>query len=148
MSNVEICAFDCVRLEDRSQGNITFKNWKIPGAVPPTSTQDNPVFCFPGAGGYGASLIVGNEFGTDTTFFTIQVKSGPLLSTDSVVYSCRGEPIRLRVTGADEYLWSPPELFDDPTSNTPTVFAEQTRLLTVIGSDGSDCNDTTTVRMW
>lgn len=56
---------------------------------------------------------------------------------------CAGKPLILRVEGADEYEWSPPELFNNPFSNTPTVMLKQNTTLYVKGKkNGCEGYDT------
>ncbi len=63
--------------------------------------------------------------------FKIQVEKGDTL--------CRGESIRLKVSGADQYTWSPPAGLDNRKSATPRANPSQSVLYSVIGYDNQGC---------
>jgi hypothetical protein len=147
MDNLEACVHDCLVLRDRSVGDITQKQWNIPGAIPPSSAQNQPRMCFPTPGTYGGSLVTSNDFGADTSFFEVHILPGPVLTTDSIVYSCQGAPVRLNVSGAARYEWFPKTGLSDPFSSTPLANPSVNTTYRVIGSSGRDCDDTATVRV-
>ncbi|MDI9319307.1 MAG: DNRLRE domain-containing protein [Phycisphaerales bacterium] len=65
-------------------------------------------------------------------------------SMENVIH-CRGNGIRLNVTGASRYEWSPAEYCDDKTSTSPTVKPTQTTIFTVKGTNDNGCSATDTI---
>jgi hypothetical protein len=57
----------CIDFTDISTGSPTSWLWKFPGAQPDTSTAQNPSnICYYVPGSYAVTLIVTNQYGTDT----------------------------------------------------------------------------------
>jgi len=54
-----------VSFTDQSQNNPTSWSWSFPGGVPSTSTDQNPVVTYPGAGTYDVTLIATNSAGSN-----------------------------------------------------------------------------------
>lgn len=65
-------------------------------------------------------------------------------SMENVIH-CRGNGIRLNVTGASNYEWSPAEYCDDKSSTSPTVKPTQTTVFTVKGTNDNGCSATDTI---
>jgi PKD repeat protein len=53
-----VCAGEPVNFEDLSFNNVVGWTWSIPGAIPSTSTDQNPVVTYPTAGTYTVTLTV------------------------------------------------------------------------------------------
>jgi PKD repeat protein len=94
------CAFyGCTGLNnfyDYSCGNPTSWIWNVPGAIPATSTQQNPSFSFPTTGAYDVELIVSNAVDTDT--IVKQVFIAPPVTSFSLgsnVTICSGDSVLL-----------------------------------------------------
>lgn len=78
VSDTTICTFSCVNFTDTSQNTPNSWNWSFPGAVPATSTVQNPTnVCYGSAGTYVAQLIVSNGLSTDTVTQNIHVSACP-----------------------------------------------------------------------
>jgi len=57
----------CISFTDLSYCNVISRQWHFPGAMPDTSTQQNPTnICYSTPGTYPVTLIVTNSAGTDT----------------------------------------------------------------------------------
>ncbi len=72
---------------------------------------------------------------------SVQVSFGaapPLqVSPGSVI--CQGDSVQLEVRGAAQYRWTPEDNIDDPTSDSPRVFPQETTWYYVHGSTGTAC---------
>jgi PKD repeat protein len=74
ISDNEICLGDCITVSDGSSGEPTSWNWNLAGAVPSSSTSQNPgELCFSQAGSYTLSLTASNNLGSSSATATIQV---------------------------------------------------------------------------
>lgn len=101
ISDTSFCQGTCVSFVDLSTNAVTWK-WLFLGAVPATSTQENPTnICYPNSGVYPVTLISGNTAGTDTVFFSsiIQVAGTPIMPAISVSGNI------LNATPAVGYQW-------------------------------------------
>jgi len=60
-----------------------------------------------------------------------------LLTAQEEYTICEGEELSLSISGANEYEWSPANLFNDPFSNTPTISnLSQNTMIYVTGTSG------------
>jgi len=67
----------CINFTDHSTGNPTSWHWSFPGAVPSSSTAQNPdSICYPTAGTFPVTLIVGNTGGSDTLTVSPMITAG------------------------------------------------------------------------
>ncbi len=55
-----------INFEDVSSGTVNNYAWQFPGGIPSTSNQENPIVVYQEAGNYPVTLMVSNEFGSDT----------------------------------------------------------------------------------
>lgn len=147
VGDTTICVGSCVTPLSRSVGAITGWEWSIPGAVPATSADRAPQFCFPDPGRFVGTLIVENASGRDTTTFTILVRTGPNIDVPSEVEICDGDTIGITANGAATYQWKPSIGVSDPTSQSPLFFPRTETVYTLIGTDALGCVDSTTVRI-
>lgn len=136
-----LCLSDSVfQLYDISTGSPTSWNWSIPGAIPSTSTLQNPIVRFNTSGPKPYTLIASNSNGAGTTFSgSLNINSNP-----SIIYSpspaevCYGGDIRLYASGANWYKWA--FLSNYTSSNNylfKTVISDTT--LTVSGKNSFGC---------
>lgn len=66
-SNIQsFCEESCVSFTDLSTNNPTSWQWYFPGAIPDTSTQQNPVVCYSSPGNYDVTLVACNSNGCDS----------------------------------------------------------------------------------
>lgn len=70
------CPQVCVQFTDSSFCSVEEWFWQFPGAIPETSTEQNPLVCYPGDGFYQATLIVSNEGGMDTLNIDVSLNTG------------------------------------------------------------------------
>lgn len=67
VNNQLICVSDCIDFTDISTGSPATWQWSFAGAVPATSTIQNPTnVCYSTPGIYDVELIVSNANGSDT----------------------------------------------------------------------------------
>ncbi len=140
-----VCISDCYEPQARTAGDVDFWNWSVPGAVPPTSDQDDPTFCFPVAGTYQGTVIVINADGADTSTFSVIVRPGPEIGLDEQKEMCKGSFVSLVATGAEAYSWSPATGLTDPSSDSPIATPDVTTTYTVVGTDAFGCVDSASV---
>lgn len=62
------CSADTVQFYDHStvERNSATWSWSFEGGIPSSSTEENPVVLYDTPGTYGVTLIVNDQFGTDT----------------------------------------------------------------------------------
>ncbi|HLP28585.1 MAG TPA: hypothetical protein VK147_08095 [Candidatus Didemnitutus sp.] len=142
----DICEERCISIRDESTGSIDSWQWYFEGGSPSSSIERNPQqICYDRSGVYSIRLVVSNGYGTDTAYSFISVMPRPAIRIDSVDEICPGTPVQLRATGADSYVWSPPQLVSDPFRSDPVVRPRSTTRFTVIGTNSYGCKDTSTV---
>jgi PKD repeat protein len=61
-----VIAGGTVSFTDQSTNNPTSWQWSFPGGTPSTSTQQNPTVTYNTPGTYNVTLIVSNQYGSDT----------------------------------------------------------------------------------
>lgn len=67
-----ISSLNCVQVMNASvnDGNNASYLWYFPTGIPSTSTDENPVVCFNSSGYHDAALVVTNNYGSDSAYFT------------------------------------------------------------------------------
>nr|MBK9650651.1 PKD domain-containing protein [Bacteroidota bacterium] len=137
------CDKKCIDFTDISQNNPTTWQWTFNGAIPPTSTSQNPTnICYNNPGSFAVTLIACNQFGCDTltrnSFITSQSQPVINLGNDTII--CIGDTITLNSGGGNSsYLWN-----TGATSQSINVSTPGTYYVSV--SDGvCNVNDTITV---
>lgn len=66
-SNIQtFCEESCVQFTDLSTNNPTSWQWYFPGAIPNSSTQQNPLICYTQPGTYDVTLVACNSNGCDS----------------------------------------------------------------------------------
>lgn len=112
---LNMCVNDSLQLYDNSQSNISSWNWDLPGALPSSSTQQNPKVVYKNPGSYTVKLKVGNGLGQDsitkTNYITIAPLPNPVISS-MVQPKCGANSGTISVavsTGTPPYiyLWQP-----------------------------------------
>jgi gliding motility-associated-like protein len=85
-------------------------------------------------------------FAFDTVLLTVSRPFQMLISPDDTL--CIGESANLRASGANNYLWSPPQGLNRTDIADPTATPNATTLYRVVGYDGRNCfTDTSFVRL-
>ena len=73
----------------------------------------------------------------------VTVEALPELVVTPPPPTCEGAQVRVNISGADNYIWSPRELFDDPNSPSPLLTARAGATYTVTGRNAtSGCSRT------
>jgi len=119
-SATNICAEgnNCINFSDHSIGNPTSWQWHFTGAIPDTSSQQNPThICYSSAGTYAVTLIVTNSSGSDTLtvspMITVDSPTPPIISiVGDTLFSSHGNSYQWYlngnpITGATDsfYVW-------------------------------------------
>lgn len=79
-SNIQqFCEESCVQFSDLSTNNPVSWQWYFPGAIPSSSTQQNPLVCYTQPGSYDVTLVACNSNGCDSLTIPgfIQVNPNP-----------------------------------------------------------------------
>ncbi len=107
-SDTAFCMFGGrVNFTDLSINSPTQWYWSFPGAVPDTSTFQNPsniVYSAPGE--YSVKLVVKNSGGSDSLIKTNYIinDTQPTVTISDGPYICQGQSITITTGGADQYL--------------------------------------------
>jgi len=131
-SDTIICKGDCINFFDLSTGFPTTWQWSFSGAVPSSSTNQDPTnICYDTVGNYDVELITTNAFGSDTLLKIgyIQVDSCPppsptanFTASDTVI--CEGNCINFTDLSTDtpsSWQWTfPGAIPSTSTSQNPT----------------------------
>ncbi len=123
-------------------GPFTSWSWSFPGAVPDTSSLQNPSgILYLADGLYDVQLIVTNQYGSDTIikYSFIRIESVPtaFVGPDTAMYW--GSSYQLNAGGGVTYSWSPALGLDSATSPNPIASPLETTVYVVTISDGFGC---------
>jgi PKD repeat protein len=110
------CAPLQVQLTDLSQNNPITWNWQMPGAVPPASTQQNPLIAYTSPGSYTITLTVTNPAGVDTKVETniVVVETTPVADFDFTTNGLTATFTNQSTPNVDNFFWD----FGDGNSST------------------------------
>jgi len=86
----------------------------------------------------------GTMYGYFSDFNELDVKAN-VSGTGAMHRACYGDPVQLIAQGGVNYLWSPPDYLDDPTSSTPVALPDSTIKYTVTVSGACKMVDSTSV---
>ncbi len=128
---LSICRFDCISFTDSSSGDPTNWNWTFEGASPAFSTEQNPSnICFDTTGTFDVTLTVSNDFGTDDTTQTIEVKVLPEIDAwgDTTIDIGGAASIEYQQIDPGIFFWDPNDNVECITANCDSALA--TPLLT------------------
>ena len=120
-----VCANNNAQMTGKGNGSPTTWNWKFTGAVPLTSTLQNPVVKFTATGTQLAILTTKNAYGTstpDTLKVTVKPSPSATISNGTAGTICKGDSVLLTAnpgTGVT-YKWS----LNNKTSRT--IFVKDT----------------------
>jgi PKD repeat protein len=96
-SDTAFCEESCIDFTDLSTNSPTSWQWLFPGAVPDTSTAQNPnMICYSAPGTYDVTLIATNASGSDTLTITNYI----------TIYPNPPQPV-ITVTGGDTLCTDP-----------------------------------------
>jgi gliding motility-associated-like protein len=106
-------------------GNVNYRNWDFgdQSSIADVSGLQNPVYTYTVAGAKNVRLIVSDSKGCmDTVFGNVTIVDKPPLTTafkDTLI--CKGDSMRLAVTGSGNYTWSPNTFITAPNIASPVV---------------------------
>jgi len=130
-----VCANQEIELINLSQDANQFL-WDFGDGT--TSTDLEPTHSYDEPGTYTISLLAEDGegcLGPDSTSIEIEVLPGPELAFEfENTPVCIGDPLVLGAVGAEDYEWSPEELFDNNTLANPTFTGTETTEVSVTGS--------------
>ncbi len=134
ISGDTICEGDSLQL---FAGGGTYYSW-LPAAdvsdpsiadpfVSPVSTTD-------------FAVIVSDDCSSDTAYVTVYVLPAPdmVAGPDTIVYS--GNPVQMFASGADMYLWQPPDGLTDPLLPDPVATPDHTTQYIITGTNENGCS--------
>lgn len=101
------------------------------------STDFAPTHSFATAGEYTVWLYADSDDGClapDSASLTVEVLNAPVLVTEDPEPICPGETVQLFAEGADTYAWSPANVLDNNTSDSPVFIGTSTTVLTLTGN--------------
>ncbi|MBK8472359.1 MAG: PKD domain-containing protein [Sphingobacteriales bacterium] len=91
-----LCIGGCTDFVDLSQ-NATAWQWTFEGAIPATSTDQDPAnICYPQAGVYAVQLIASNGAGSDTLALTAFVETSATFMVEQSTQICTGDSLWLQ----------------------------------------------------
>jgi PKD repeat protein len=96
-SDSTLCTYDCINFTDLST-NATSWKWTFQGALPPSSTDQNPQsVCYFTSGNFDVTLIASNNGGSDTLKATsmisvIDAPPTPIITRTGNTLSCSFDP--------------------------------------------------------
>ncbi len=123
-------------------GPFTSWSWSFPGAVPDTSSLQNPTgILYTADGLYDVQLIVTNQYGSDTIiqYSFIRIESVPTAFVGPDTSMFWGSSYQLSAGGGVTYSWSPALGLDSATSPNPIASPLETTVYVVTISDGFGC---------
>ncbi len=86
----------------------------------------------------------GTMYGYFSDFNELDVKAN-ISGAGAMHRACFGDPVQLIAQGGVNYLWSPPDYLDDPTSSTPVAIPDSTIKYTVTVSGACKMVDSVSV---
>ncbi|MEO8150228.1 MAG: PKD domain-containing protein [Bacteroidia bacterium] len=135
-SDTNMCEKSCIDFFDLSTNSPTQWNWYFPGALPDTSTTQNPIgICYNNYGTFSVTLVATNVQGSDSATYSsyITINQNPPQPTISINGSV------LTSTPATAYQW----YFNNtllPGETNQVLFNPQPGDYYVIITDSNGCN--------
>lgn len=145
-----VCAGQYVTFSDQSLNNPTSWQWTFPGGTPSSSILQNPgniYFNTPGT--YVCTLQVSNQYGTNSTTYTVTVNPKPTATASNNGPVCAQQTIQLSATGGGTYSWSGPNNFSSTQQNPsiPNANGSKAGVYQVIVTNSYGCKDTATTQV-
>jgi serine protease len=134
-----ICTGAATTFTDVSSNTPTSWSWNMPGAVPATSTLQNPSVSYATPGVKTVTLTATNSGGSNSIVKTFTVVATPTISTGGTTSVCSGSSATITAGGATTYSWNPGGL----TGSSVVVSPGSTTTYTVTGAT-SGCSGTST----
>ncbi len=147
-SSSELCQNDCIDFFFLGSENVDSFSWLFPGAQPPSSQMEKPLnICYPEPGSYPVSLIVDNEFGTDTltldNFIHVSPRVQIIAETSQPLELAFGDTVQLTPCAlGNSYTWAPPDGLSCNNCPSPTLIASASAIYSVSVSNNGACTTT------
>jgi gliding motility-associated-like protein len=137
-SSTSVCVGSDIVFTDNSTGaNVNSWTWNFAGGIAGSASGQGPhTIRFDTVGTYDVLLQITDDNGPDDTTMTITVNPLPTVDAGIDQAVCSGSAVILSGDGATNYVWD--NGVNDGVAFTPTV----TNTYTVIGTDGSGCENT------
>ncbi len=150
-ATVNACGPVTVDFEDNSQNFPVNYHWYFPGGIPSESFNPNEQVTYDSVGNYDVILVVENEFGKDSLYWTNKVNINGLpdvkvSASDTLI--CKGESLTLTGDGANTYTWSPLVAISSTTGKTITASPSLNQTYTVEGKDAIGCTNTANISIY
>ena len=147
-SLTSICVGQCISFTDQSTNTPTSWAWTFTGAVPNSSTAQNPTnICYNAAGVFAVSLTATNGNGSNTltqnTYITVNAL--PTANAGSNVSICNGNNTTLSASGGTSYAWAPATGLSSTTISNPVASPTITTTYTVTVTNAAGCTATASV---
>jgi PKD repeat protein len=139
-TDTSLCQKFCIDFSDLSTNSPTSWEWLFPGAIPASSTDQNPTnICYDNPGVFDVTLITSNTYGTDTLtlagFITVYpTPPFPVISQNGNLLTC---------SPAATYQWQFNSI-DVPGATNQSFTVTQTGFYTVNISDSNGCISSST----
>jgi len=137
-SDSSVCGVTCINFTDMSVNIPTSWQWSFPGAIPSSSTDQNPTnICYNTSGSYDVTLIVSNASGSDTIVLSNFITIYP---APSIFISQSNDT--LFATTAQNYQWyNNGNIINGATDFFYTPSSEGNYSVIVIDSTGCSASD-------
>ena len=133
---------DCqgtVIFQDRSLNLPFFWSWDFGNGQ--TSESPNPIVTFDAPGTYTITLRVENFLGVQEIQQEIEIQFDARVTANLLTENPlrKGDTARLTAQGVNQYLWSPTQSLDNPSSDSPKAYPTDTTVYTVTGTNLAGC---------
>ncbi len=103
-SATTFCEETCISFTDLSTNNPTSWQWYFPGAMPLTSTLQNPTqICYSDTGFFDVTLIASNTFGSDTLTLAAYIHS--IANPPKPIITANGDTLCTAFNSSYTYQW-------------------------------------------
>lgn len=140
------CDTVIVNFNDSTSNNPNSWQWSFPGAIPASSTDQDPQgILYTTSGSYDVILVVCNSSGCDTITQSLQITipQNILINLGNDTLVCNGEQVNLSApAGFLNYNW---QLNGNPFDTTQSITAIQPGTYTVTVTGASGCSGTDTI---
>lgn len=137
-----LCEGSCIDFIDLSTGEPDTWQWNFDGAVPTTSSAQNPSnVCFDSSGIYNVSLTVQNENGQSTFTFPLNFTATPTIEAfgDTLIDVGGAAQLEAQPGGFGTVAWTPTEFLDCDDCLEVTATPVISTLYTVVITDVNGC---------
>ncbi len=127
-----LCEGECTTFQEISSIYPKQWSWIFEGGTPSFfEGQVPPQVCYEKAGTYVATLIVSNDYGSDTARSAVVVHPRPSAALSLDVVICHGDTTDLLASGGVRYRWTPSAGLSSDTAASPRAFPKETTTYSV-----------------